>query len=164
MLFFLVALDHFGKFEDLCSSQHLPALKNLHFSIVFPQEIEVAWRMSSFNGKDKWPFNNVDSYIDESYNYVDAKCACITQNIFIIYNHPIDFLIRHRRTFHNHRLMTHVSKPIFTTRRRLMQWSTDQKYESNQISEILRVIASDRVNKLHLSWFDEQVGHSKKIN
>ncbi|CAF2596545.1 unnamed protein product [Rotaria sp. Silwood2] len=149
-------LDHLGKFQELCSSKRLPALKNLHFSFCFPQQIEVAWQMSSFNWKDKWPFDSVDSYIDESYNYVKAKYTCIPQNIFIIYNHPIDFLIRHRRTFHNHHLVTHVSKPIFTTRRRLTQWSTDQKYESNQISEILRVLASGRVNELHLIYFDEQ--------
>ncbi|CAF0841785.1 unnamed protein product [Rotaria sordida] len=52
--------------------------------------------------------------------------------------------------------MTHVSKSMFTTRRQLTQWSSDQKSESNQISEILRVLASGRINELHLIYFDEQ--------
>lgn len=163
LLFFLLELDHLGKFQELCSSKHLPALKNLHFSFCFPQQIELAWRMNSFNWKDKWPFDNVDSYVDESYNYVNARYTSITQTIFIVYNRPIDFLVRHRRTFYNHHLVAHVSKPILTTRRRLMQWSTNQKYQSNQINEILRVIASGRVNELHLIYFDEQVSHSKEI-
>ncbi|CAF0841766.1 unnamed protein product [Rotaria sordida] len=44
-----ITLDYLGKFQELCSSKRLPALKNLHFSFCFPQQIEVAWRMSLFN-------------------------------------------------------------------------------------------------------------------
>ena len=130
----------------------------------FPEQIEVAWRITSLNWKDKWPFDNVDTYLDESYNYVKAQYTYMTQKIFIIFNHPIDFLIRHRRTFHNHCLVRHVSKSILTTRRRLIEWSTDEKYQSNQISETLRVLLNGHVNELHFIYFDRQVSHLKKIN
>ncbi len=42
LFLFLAALDRLGQFQELCSSTKFPALKNLHFSLCFPQEIEHA--------------------------------------------------------------------------------------------------------------------------
>jgi hypothetical protein len=157
LFYFLAALDHVGKFQELCGSTHLPALKNLHFSFCFPQEIEYAWRMSPFNCNGEWPFDNLGCYIDESWISVQDGIDFITKAVFIVYKRPISVLLHHKRTFHNHRFAEHVSVPIIRTRRRLIEWTCNQKYEPDQLIKTLRVIASGPLNELYLTYLNERV-------
>ncbi|CAF2960608.1 unnamed protein product [Rotaria sp. Silwood2] len=153
-------LDRLGQFQELCSSTYLPALKTLHFSLCFPQEIEHAWRMSSFNCNDQWPFDNINCYMDEYYMDDPDEIDFILKILFVIYNCPINLLYRHKRTFHNYGFATHVSAPICTIRRRLIQWVCDQKYETEQFNKTLQIIASGHVNELHLTYLNERTNTS----
>jgi hypothetical protein len=160
----LIALDLLGQFQELCNSTYFPALKNLHFSLRFPQEIEHTWRMSSFNCNAQYPFDNINSYIDECYVYVSDARDFIPKILFVIYNCPINLLYRYKRCFHNYAFATHVCVPIRTIRRQCVEWVCDRKYETEQVNKTLRVVASGRVNELHLTYLNEQVSRKKKIN
>ncbi|CAF1322814.1 unnamed protein product [Rotaria sordida] len=150
-------LDHLGQFQELCSSTYLPALKTLHFSLCFPQEIEHEWRMSSFNcNNQQWPFDNINCYMDECYMCTPDAIDLILKILFVIYNCPINLLYRHKRTFHNYGFATHISAPICTIRRRLIQWVCDQKYETEQFNKTLQIVASGHVNELHLTYLNER--------
>jgi hypothetical protein len=133
-------------------------LKNLYFSFCFPQKIEDEWKRSSFNNNHQWPFNNINCYTDEyhfcTYDFSDRIVPRIG---FIIYNCPINLLYCYKRTFHNYGFVRHVSVPIRTNRRRLIQWTCDEKYEVDQLNKTLQVLASGRVNELHLTYLNEQV-------
>jgi len=142
MFFFFVALDHVGKFQELCDSNHLPALKHLHFSFCFPTELEYTWRISSFGCNDEWPFDNIDCYIDENWISTYEKL----ETLFIVYKRPINVLLQHKRTFHNHFFAKHASVPIRTIRRRSIEWTCNQIDEPEQFVKTLQVIASDRVD------------------
>jgi hypothetical protein len=163
LFLFLAALVRLGQFQELCSSTKFPALKNLHFSLCFPQEIEHTWRISSFNCNRQWPFDNINSYIDECYmRDVNAR-QFIPKILFVIYNCPLNLLYRHKRSFHNHGFATHVSTPIRTIRRQFVQWTCDQHYEAKQFNKTLQIIASGHVKELHLTYLNERVSQ-KKIN
>ncbi|CAF0724874.1 unnamed protein product [Adineta steineri] len=153
-------LDRFGQFQELCSSTYLPSLKTLHFSLCFPQEIEHVWRMNSFNYNRQWPFENINSYIDESYMRDLNEEKFIPKILFVIYNCPINLLYRHKRAFHNHGFATHASAPIRTIRRRSIQWICDQKYEAEQFNKTLQIVASGQVNELRLTYLNERTNTS----
>ncbi|CAF3998479.1 unnamed protein product [Rotaria sordida] len=157
----LAALDRLGQFQEVFNSSNFPTLKTLHFSLCFPQEIEHAWRISSFSCNRQWPFDNINCYIDERHVHVLDARGYIAKILFVIYNCPIHLLYRYKRTFYNYGFTTHVSAPIRTIRRRLIQWTCDQKYESEQLNKTLRIIASGRVNELHLTYLNEQVSRKK---
>jgi hypothetical protein len=152
LYYFLAALDHVGKFQELCGPTQLPALKNLHFSFCFPKELECEWRISLFGCNKEWPFDNVDCYIDESWISTDGGVDFITKTMFIVYKCPIDVLLQHKRSLHNHRFATHASVPIIRNRRRSIEWTCDKIDEPDQLVKTLQVIASDRVDKLHLMY------------
>ncbi|UJR31600.1 hypothetical protein I4U23_019086 [Adineta vaga] len=101
-------LDCIGEFQELCSSTHLPCLKNLHFSLCFPQEMEPMWQMSSFNYNRQWPFNNIDCYLDDCYIRTQKESDLIPKTLFVIYTHPINVLFRYKRTFYNYGFTTHI--------------------------------------------------------
>ncbi len=145
---FLAALDLVDKFQVFCGSNHLPSLKNLHFSFCFPQEIEQAWQMSSFSSNSKWPFDNLVCYIDESRISTDGSSAFMTKTLFIVYTRPINIILQHKRTLHNHRFATHGSVPIIKTQRRLLEVTCDQIDEPEQLVKTLQVVASSQVDKL----------------
>ncbi|CAF3554798.1 unnamed protein product [Rotaria socialis] len=107
-------LDHVGKFQEFCSSTYLPALKDLHFSFCFPQEMEHGWQMSSFSCNGKWPFDNLGCYLDDSWISVDGDLNSVTDPLFVVYKRPINVLLQHKRTLHNHRLVEHAIIPIVT--------------------------------------------------
>ncbi|UJR35439.1 hypothetical protein I4U23_028196 [Adineta vaga] len=154
----LILIDMYD--DKLCTSTHLPALKNLHFSLCFPQEIEHAWRMSSFNFNRQWPFDNINYYTDERHVYVWETGGYITKIVLVIYNCPVNLLYHHKRTFYNHGFATNVSAPIRTIRRRLVQWTCGQKYDAEQFNKTLQIVASGHVNELHLTYLDEQMNIS----
>lgn len=155
--FFLVALDHVGKFQEVCDSTHLRALKHLHFSFCFPQEIEHSWRMSSFNCMNEWPFDNLAYYIDEIWTSVQDRAISIRNALFVVYKRPITLLFHQKRTFHNHCLAAHASVPSITARRRLIKWTCDVKDEPDHVMKTLRILVSGRVNQLHLTYLNEPV-------
>ncbi|CAF3805924.1 unnamed protein product [Rotaria magnacalcarata] len=145
-------LDFVGKFQEVCGSTYLPALKHLHFSFCFPQEIEDSWRISSFDRNGQWPFDNLAYYkceirISDLNSSVFSKKA-----LFVVYKGPINLLFHHKRTFRNHCFAEHASVPIMTTRRRLIQWIGDLKDEPDRLMETLRILASGRANELHLTY------------
>jgi hypothetical protein len=160
VFFFLAALDHVGKFQELCGFTHLPALKNLYFSFCFPEELESAWRISSFGCNGEWPFDNIECYIDE---YVTTDCGgedCITETVFVVYKRPINILLQHKRTLHNHGFATQASVPIITTQRRSVEWTCDRIDASDQLVNTLRVVADGRVDALYLTFLAERVSLS----
>ncbi|CAF4039957.1 unnamed protein product [Adineta steineri] len=153
-------LDRFGQFQEICNSTYLPSLKTLHFSLCFPQEIEHAWRMSSFNCNRQWPFDNINSYIDECYMRPLKEREFIPKIVFVIYNCPTNLLYRHKQYFHNYGFGTHVSAPIRTTQRRFVQWTCDQKYDAEQLNKTLQIVASGQVNELRLTYLNERTNTS----
>jgi hypothetical protein len=115
------ALDRLGQFQELCNFTYFPALKNLHFSLRFPQEIEHTWRMSRFNCNAQYSFDNINYYIDECYMYVSDASDFIPKILFVIYNCPINLLYRYKRSFYNYAFATHVCVPIRTIRRQCVE-------------------------------------------
>jgi hypothetical protein len=95
--------------------------------------------------------------MDECYMRNPDEIDLILKILFVIYNCPINLLYRHKRTFHNYGFATHVSAPICTIRRRLIQWACDQNYETEQFNKTLQIIASGPVNELHLTYLNGQV-------
>jgi hypothetical protein len=160
-IYFLLALDRLRQFEELCTSTYFPALKSLHFSLCFPQEIEHTWRMTLFNSSRQWPFDNINCYIDEHHVNVWETGSYITKVFFVIYNCPVSLLYYHKRNFYNYGFARHVSAPIRIIRRRLLQWTCDQKYDAEQFNKTLQIVASGHVNELHLTYLNEKVSKKK---
>jgi hypothetical protein len=119
--------------------------------------------MSSFNCNRQWPFDNINSYIDECYMRDLNAREFFPKILFVIYNCPINLLYRYKRSFHNYGFATHVSAPIRTIRRQFVQWTCDQQYEAEQFNKTLQIVASGHVNELHLTYLNERVSR-KKIN
>ncbi|CAF4137151.1 unnamed protein product [Rotaria magnacalcarata] len=144
-------LDHVGKFQELCSSTYLPALKDLHFSFCFPQEMEHGWQMSSFSCNGKWPFDNHGCYLDDSWISVDGDLNSVTDPLFAVYKRPINVLLQHKRTLHNHRLVEHAIIPIVTNGRRSLDLTCDQTDQPDKLLKNLQVAANSSVNKIYLT-------------
>ncbi|CAF4284234.1 unnamed protein product, partial [Rotaria magnacalcarata] len=144
-------LDHVGKFQELCSSTYLPALKDLHFSFCFPQEMEHGWQMSSFSCNGKWPFDNLGCYLDDSWISVDGDLNSVTDPLFVVYKRPINVLLQHKRTLHNHRLVEHAIIPIVTNGRRSLDLTCDQTDQPDKLLKNLQVAANSSVNKIYLT-------------
>ncbi len=157
MFFFFSALDHLVRFQEVCGSTHLPALKNLYFSFCFPQEMEHAWRMSPFSYKGEWPFDNIGYYLDESLFLVNRYGGFVTKTQLIIYKRPINVLLQYRRTLHNHRFAEHASIPIITSRRRSFELTFDQIDDPNKLIKTLQIAASSHLTKLILTYPNEPV-------
>jgi hypothetical protein len=113
--------------------------------------------MSSFNCNGKWPFDNIDCYIDESQIRIDHRWKIVTKTFFIVYRRPISMLLQHKRILHNHRFALHASVPVKTSQRRSIEWTCDQVDKLDQLVDTLRVIASNHVDKLKLTCLAEQV-------
>ncbi|CAF0993440.1 unnamed protein product [Rotaria sordida] len=148
-------LDHLDKFQELCGTTYLPSLKNLHFSFCFPQEMEYAWRISPFSYNGQWPFDNIDYYIDDYLFVVDDRVSLVTKTLLIIYKHPINVLLRHKRTLHNHRFAVHASNPIIGIRRRSLELTCNQMDNTDQLVKTLQVITSSHLNEFHLTYLHE---------
>ncbi|CAF2736744.1 unnamed protein product [Rotaria sp. Silwood2] len=153
-------LDQVGKFQEVCNFTHLPSLKNLHFSLCFPQEMEQAWQMSSFHHNDEWPFDNLDCYIDEKWISPDGRIDLMTKAFFVVCTRPINIILQHQRTLHNYCFATHVSVPLITTQRRSLTMTFDQLDKPEQSVKTLQVVASSRVNKLKLIYLNKQINSS----
>jgi hypothetical protein len=95
--------------------------------------------------------------MDESWIFTDRGFGSITKTFFIVYKRPINILLQHKRTLHNHHFASHASVPIRTTRPRSIEWTCDQLDEPNQLINTLQVIASSHVDKLNLRYLVEQV-------
>jgi hypothetical protein len=103
--------------------------------------------------------------MDECYMHNQDEIDFVRKITFVIYNCPIHRLYRHKRTFHNYSFATHLSTPISTIRRRLIQWTYDEKYETEQFNKTLQIIASGHVNELHLNLLNERVSQkTEKFN
>jgi hypothetical protein len=159
-LFFVVALDHLGRFQQVCNCQHLPSLKNLYFSFCFPKEIEEAWRISSFSYNNEWPFDNIDYYIDETFFLDNNGVSTVKRSQFIIYKRPINILLQYKRTLHNHRFATHASIPIITNRRRSLELTCNQMGNPDQLLKTLQIVGSSHLNKLALIYPNDLVSVS----
>ncbi|CAF1343961.1 unnamed protein product [Rotaria sordida] len=59
---------------------------------------------------------------------------------------------------------THTSVPIITTRRQLIQWTSDVKYEPDHLVKTLQILASGRVNELRLTYFNELLNASMTLH
>ncbi|CAM2728191.1 unnamed protein product [Rotaria socialis] len=150
-------LDHLSRFQQVCDSQHLPSLKNLYFSFCFPKEIEEAWRISLFSFNGEWPFDNVDHYVDDPLFLDDDGVSFIKRSQLIIYTRPINILLEHKRTLHNHRFATQASMPIITNRRRSLQLTCNEMDNPDQLLKTLQIVGSSHVNKLELIYRDDLI-------
>ncbi|CAF2067975.1 unnamed protein product [Rotaria magnacalcarata] len=145
-------LDHLSRFQQVCDSQHLPSLKDLYFSFCFPKEIEEAWRISPFSSNGEWPFDNIDYYVDDPLFLDDDGVSFVKRSQFIIYTRPINILLEHKRTLHNHRFATHASMPIITNRRRSLQLTCNEMDNPDQLLKTLQIVGSSHVNRLELIY------------
>ncbi|CAF0771636.1 unnamed protein product [Rotaria sp. Silwood1] len=150
-------LDHLSRFQQVCDSQHLPSLKNLYFSFCFPKEIEEAWRISPFSSNGEWPFDNIDYYVDDTLFLDDDGVSFVKRSQFIIYTRPINILLEHKRTLHNHRFARHAYMPIITNRRRSLQLTCNEMDNPDQLVKTLQIVGSSHVNKLELIYRDDLV-------
>ena len=89
-----LALDHVSRFDAIFRSGRLPALKNLYFSFRFPQELEKAWKASSFGRGGTWPFDDIGCFKNECFG-IDFIKRRVPQKFFIVFKHPIDVLLKH---------------------------------------------------------------------
>ena len=115
--------------------------------------------MSSFICEKQWPFENVNCFIDETYESWDCFPTEL-RRLLVVYNCPINAILQHRRIFHNNHFAKHVSTPVKTTRRRSIHWSCDKTDQLNQFLETLQTIASDHVDKLDIKWLDKDVSQT----
>jgi hypothetical protein len=145
----VLALNHLEKFKELCCSNHLPALRHLHFSFCFPKNLAEDWRMSSFNVNNEWPFDNTDFYIDEGL-VINADSRFIIEQIFIVYKRPVNILFQYKRTLYNHHFTRLLSSTMKTKQRRSVKWNCDEIDEADQLMKSLQLIANDRIDKLYL--------------
>ncbi|CAF4147540.1 unnamed protein product, partial [Rotaria magnacalcarata] len=150
-------LDHLSRFQQVCDSQHLTSLKNVYFSFCFPKEIEEAWRISPFSSNGEWPFDNIDYYVDDPLFLDDDGVSFVKRSQFIVYTRPINILLEHKRTLHNHRFATHASMPIITNRRRSLQLTCNEMDNPDQLLKTLQTVGSSHVNKLELIYRDDLI-------
>ena len=152
---FVIALDHVDKFKELCCSNHLPVLKHLYFSLCFPKEFEQTWRTCPFGLNNEWPFDNIDCYMDETRIHNDGKRDLITEQVFVVYKHPVNILLKYKRSFCNHYFTSLVSSPVKIVHPRSITWNCDPIDEPDRLIKSLQVIASGYVDKLYLKNQDE---------
>ncbi|CAF5110960.1 unnamed protein product, partial [Rotaria magnacalcarata] len=122
--------------------------------------IEEAWRISPFSSNGKWPFDNVDQYVDDLLFLDDDGVSFVKRSQLIIYTRPINILLEHKRTLHNHRFATHASMPIVTNRRRSLQLTCNEMDNPDQLLKTLQIVGSSHVNKLELIYRDDFVSVS----
>lgn len=148
---FVLALNHLDKFKELCCSDHLPALKHLHFSFCFPKPLADEWKMSLLNVNNGWPFDDVDCYIDEGL-FNDGTVVLITEEIFVIYKRPIDILFQYKRALYNHHFLRLLSSTstIKTEQRPSVVWYCDEIDKHDELLKSLELIANDRIDQLIL--------------
>ncbi|CAF1095545.1 unnamed protein product [Adineta steineri] len=149
-------LDHLSKFQEICCSTHLPALKALHFSLCFPETLEHAWRNSSVGYSGEWPFDNLNYYIEDILIFTDGALHRIKKTFFVVYRSPVSVILQHKRTLHNNGFPLHVPTPINTVQRRYMEWTCDEVNKNDQLDNTLRMIASGPVDRLKLTYLYQQ--------
>lgn len=65
--------------------------------------------------------------------------------------------------FHNDYWTIHGSVSNRTTRRRSIQWTCDETYQSNRFLQALQTIAGDHVDKLDFEWPEKRVYRKMRI-
>ncbi|CAF3575226.1 unnamed protein product [Rotaria socialis] len=113
--------------------------------------MEHAWQMSSFICNGKWPFDNLGCYLDDSWISVDGDLNFVTDPLFVVHKRPINVLLQHKRTLHNHRLVEHAIIPIVTNGRRSLDLTCDRTDQPDKLLKNLQVAANSSVNKLYLT-------------
>ncbi|CAF3697866.1 unnamed protein product [Rotaria sordida] len=141
----------------LMNSLTMPLLEKLTLIDLYDYKIEESWRISPFNYNREWPFDNIDYYVDETL-FLDVNGVSIVERSqFIIYKHPINILLEHKRTLHNHRFATHASMPIITNRRRSLQLTWNQMDNPDQLLKTLQIVGSSHLNKLDLIYRNDLI-------
>jgi hypothetical protein len=156
----ILALDHVDQFHELCYSMKLFLLKHFYFSFRFPEEIENVWHSNLFINNNKWPFDNIGYFKDESFVFTGHGIRYIQKVFFIIYKHPIDILLKYKRTLHNHCFATHTSHSNMKNQSNSIQWTCNRIDQSDQILKTLKTIATGHVKSLSIKY----VGQSVSIN
>ncbi|CAF1412732.1 unnamed protein product [Adineta ricciae] len=156
-LLFLAALDRVAKFQELCNSTHLSSVKKLHFSLCFPQEMEQAWHMHSFNYNVRWPFGNLVCRLDEISIFNTGTFSFISKTFFVVYTFPINTILQHKRTLHNHHFAAHASVPIIASQRRSLEMTYNQTDEPVQLVKTLQIVANNRIKKLEMTYSGGQI-------
>ena len=152
-----LALDHVGRFEDICCSSRLPALKDLYFSFRFPQERERAWHTSSFGKSNKWPFDNIGCFTNERLTSDCVRAQYVPKMFIIVYKHPINVLLKHSRSLLNHSIAAHASHSHTVNQSHSIQWICDQMNEPNRIRKTFRTIASGLSRSLSVKFSRKRV-------
>ena len=128
-----LALDHVPRFQEICCSGRLPALKNLYFSFRFPQALENAWKASSFGTSDEWPFDNIGCFKNERMASDRARRNRVPTIFFIVYKHPINVLLKHTRSLFNHSFAIHASHFRAANLSHSMQWICNTVNEPDRV-------------------------------
>ncbi|CAF1925183.1 unnamed protein product [Rotaria magnacalcarata] len=139
----------------LMNSLTMPLLEKFILIDLYDHKIEEAWRISPFSSNGKWPFDNVDQYVDDLLFLDDDGVSFVKRSQLIIYTRPINILLEHKRTLHNHRFATHASMPIVTNRRRSLQLTCNEMDNPDQLLKTLQIVGSSHVNKLELIYRDD---------
>lgn len=151
-----LALDHVSRFDEIFRSGRLPALKNLYFSLRFPQQLEKAWKASSFGRSDTWPFDDIGCFKNECFG-IGAIKRRVPQKFFIVFKHPINVLLKHTRLLFNHSFAIRASNAHATNRSHYMSWICNEVNEPDQLLKTFRTIRAVRDKSLCMRYLREGV-------
>jgi hypothetical protein len=152
-----LALDHVRRFEEICCSGRLPALKDLYYSFRFPAELEKAWKAHSFSTSDKWPFNDIGCFKNECVATDYMRIERIPKIFFIVYKHPINVLLKHTRSLFNYSFVTHASDHHGTNPSHSISWICNQVNEPEQVLKTFRTIRAVRSKSLCIKYVRQGV-------
>ncbi|CAF1088095.1 unnamed protein product [Rotaria sp. Silwood1] len=141
----------------LMNSLTMSLLEKFILIDLYDHKIEEAWRISPFSSNGEWPFDNIDYYVDDTLFLDDDGVSFVKRSQFIIYTRPINILLEHKRTLHNHRFARHAYMPIITNRRRSLQLTCNEMDNPDQLVKTLQIVGSSHVNKLELIYRDDLV-------
>jgi hypothetical protein len=151
------ALDHVRRFEEIFHSGRLRALKDLYFSFRFPQELERVWHTSSWGRSDKWPFDNIGCFNNESLATGFMRSRRVPKIFFIVYKHPMHTLLKHTRSLLNYSFAIHASHHHATNPSHFMSWICNQVNEPDQVLKTFRTIRAADCKSVCIEYLREGV-------
>ena len=156
-LFNRLALNQVGRFEEIFRSARFPSLKDLYFSFRFPQELERAWRSSSFGTSDVWPFDSFGCFQSESLTPDQRRMRRVPTLFFIVYKHPIHILLKHTRSLLNHSFAAQIPRLRSVNLSHSMQWICNTVNEPDRVLETFRRIRAVHGKSLCITYLREGV-------
>ena len=156
-IFTWLGLDHVGRFEEICGSGRLPALKDLYFSFRFPPELENAWQSTAFGRSNKWPFDNIGCLTNECLVLDDYSPGRIPKSFLIVYKNPINVLLKYTRSLLNHSFANHAAHLHAVNQSHSIHWICGQVNEPDRIMKTFHTIRAGRSNAVCITFIRKRV-------